>query len=882
MSKLFTPEELTLSNGIPVLFQNFDGPVASIYWWINTGSADEKPKEAGFAHFLEHMHFKDTDAKASGKASTGALARAIESFGGDVNAYTSFDQTVYHVTVASHHWEKILDVFGEMARPQRFLKEDFVREREVILEELKRGEDSPNRMLFQDLFSNVYSKHPYGRPVIGFARTLKAATVSDLEAFYRRQYVTGNMGLVLVGPFDETRKKKILSLLEKRFGSKVLKKKPAYSLPRATEKPENSKLKFSTRKFDVKTPSACIAFRIPDLKHEDLPAIDLLASVLAMGEMSRLYQRLFYKDSLVTDVNGGTYVPKDPGMLYFALDCENLEKLEPAFQGLCDEIRRIQEHGPTDEEIARVAVNQESERFYAAQTADGVAGRLGFLKFQVNDREFDRRYLDAIRSATPDQLRVIAEKYLTIDRMTGAFMVPKTTEGFSTARFEEIAQETLTATKKSATATTRASKKSSSFDLIPEKIRLSSGATILYRDRPNSHLMSIYSAVLGGTRRETVEPVRSAAQDLGASPLLAATWNKGTQTKTAKQITSIIEGSAASMDGFAGRNTVGLTLVGLARDWSKLSSLYQEVLLEPSFREEELAHIKRLASDTIRGIEDHSSALCSKLFMETLFENHPYGKFTQGTLESVEGMDTATLKEFHRRWVQPENLVVSMVGNINRKDFEEFLKRFDDSLNAFSSGKSRAIPEVPGEKPLLAPRWVERKLGREQVHLLTGGLGLKLGDEDRLALRVLSNILGGQSGRLFIELREKKSLAYSVAPVSMEGMENGYVGTYIACSPGKREEAVAGMRKVIEDLVKKGPTEKEMRRAKEFYLGRRAMDLQGDSSLASYFTLEEVYRLPFKTEAEVAKSIEKVSPRDVCNLARRLLLDAPLVTSTVG
>ncbi|RYZ66940.1 MAG: insulinase family protein, partial [Proteobacteria bacterium] len=76
MSKLFTPEEIKLSNGMPVIFQNFDGPVASIYWWISTGSADEKPKEAGFAHFLEHMHFKDTDAKASGKASTGALARA--------------------------------------------------------------------------------------------------------------------------------------------------------------------------------------------------------------------------------------------------------------------------------------------------------------------------------------------------------------------------------------------------------------------------------------------------------------------------------------------------------------------------------------------------------------------------------------------------------------------------------------------------------------------------------------------------------------------------------------------------------------------------------------------------------------------------------------
>ena len=146
-------EEIKLSNQMPVLLQHFDGPAATLYWWINVGSKDENPKEAGFAHFLEHMLFKDAAAKETGRPSNGELARTIESLGGDINAYTSFDQTVYHVTCAAHHWFKVIDAFGEMAKPQKFLKRDFESEREVILEELRKMPSVPS-------VPSVFSENP--------------------------------------------------------------------------------------------------------------------------------------------------------------------------------------------------------------------------------------------------------------------------------------------------------------------------------------------------------------------------------------------------------------------------------------------------------------------------------------------------------------------------------------------------------------------------------------------------------------------------------------------------------------------------------------------------------------------------------------------------
>ena len=106
MSTRHPAEEHRLSNGIPVILQHLDGPVGTFHWWNLTGSTDERPKEEGFAHFLEHMLFKDAGAKETGIASSGQTARLIEALGGEINAYTTFDQTVYHVTCSEQYWRK--------------------------------------------------------------------------------------------------------------------------------------------------------------------------------------------------------------------------------------------------------------------------------------------------------------------------------------------------------------------------------------------------------------------------------------------------------------------------------------------------------------------------------------------------------------------------------------------------------------------------------------------------------------------------------------------------------------------------------------------------------------------------------------------------------
>jgi zinc protease len=753
----------------------------------------------------------------------------------------------------------------------------------VILEELRKNEDSPDRMMFQKMFSMTYKKHPYGRPVIGFRKILKAAKVGELEKFYRRRYCAGNMGIVLVGPIDDgtgKRKKALIQKLEKYFGAKVMKKSPELPVARPKEPPFARAAEFAVQAFDIKSPKVAFSFRVPDLMHEDLPALDLLSSILGMGELSRLYQRLFYQTSIATDASGGLYVPKDEGMLYFQAEVDAVDKINAASDELLKELRRLVDEGPTEEELKRVLVNAESDRLYATQSADGMASRVGFLRFVLGDLSHDQKYLEELHLVDSAKIREVARTYLDPKRMSCVVMVPKDQAKFATSEIEASTQKHLGDLGKQELG--GKTKKIQSSIIPIEFIDLPSGIRVAYHERPRSQVFSVHSASLGGLRLELADPVGSAQSDWGSSYMMSLTWHKGTKFKDAMTIARLTEGSAASIDGYGGRNTIGIQATGLARDWGKISDLYGEVLFDASFPESEVTHSRRVAEDSVRSIEDHSGQLCTKLFLETLFEHHPYGKLTTGSIESLEKIDSEKLLAFHQRWIQPKHLVLSVSGAVKRQALDIWLSEIDARAAAFKNHAKPSAHELKDEPELKAPRWIEKSLGREQTHILVGGLGTRITADDRHALRLLQTLLGGQSGRLFIELREKKSLAYTVAPVSMEGLERGYVGTYIACSPEKRQEAIDGIAKVLENLAKKGPTSSEMARAKEFYLGRRAMDMQGDSTLAAHYGIETVYGIQHLSEEQIVKKIRAISAKELQNVCRKYFVEPHKVTAIVG
>src|SRR3954471_8460980 len=187
-----------LPNGLSVVLQeNHAAKVVAFQSWGGVGSADEPPELAGIAHVFEHMLFKGTARRGVGE-----IAQEIEGAGGEINAWTSFDQTVYHLVLASRFFDTGLDILADALFNSSFDPAELERELKVVLEEVKQGEDNPSRVATQTLFATAYSKHPYRRPVIGYTRTVKSFTRDRLLDFFRRYYVASNVTLVVVGDFD--------------------------------------------------------------------------------------------------------------------------------------------------------------------------------------------------------------------------------------------------------------------------------------------------------------------------------------------------------------------------------------------------------------------------------------------------------------------------------------------------------------------------------------------------------------------------------------------------------------------------------------------------------------------------------------------------------
>src|SRR3990170_703173 len=204
--------KFTLGNGLTVVIrENHSSPVVAVQVWVKAGSTTEPEEHAGMSHILEHMAFKGTKRRGPGQ-----IAREVEGLGGEINAYTSFDQTVYHITISGRYLENALDILADTLGDSVFDADELAREKEVVLEELRMNEDNPGRVNSKALFREAFQVHPYGRPVIGYADTIRKATRKDLVSYFTRYYYPGNMVLVITGDVDPV---KARPMVERTFGS---------------------------------------------------------------------------------------------------------------------------------------------------------------------------------------------------------------------------------------------------------------------------------------------------------------------------------------------------------------------------------------------------------------------------------------------------------------------------------------------------------------------------------------------------------------------------------------------------------------------------------------------------------------------------------------
>ena len=407
--------EETLPNGLRViLLPDRKAPVVSFQVWVRVGSRDEIPGKTGLAHLLEHMMFKGTP-----RHGPKTFSREISRNGGDDNAFTTEDQTVYFENIASDRVDVAAELEADRMTHLTLDPQSFRSERDVVIEERRmRTEDDPTGELAEQLEAAVFDAHPYRNPVIGWMDDIRGLTHGDAKDFYTRYYRPSNSFIVAVGDFEPAA---MMATIRKRFG-------PLPRLPpsnhRTFREPAQKGPRRVTLRRPAELPAIMIAWRAPGLADPDFPALEVADAILSDGRSARLLQSLVFRQQVATsvaaDYDGITLDPRIFLVYAQAFPGRSPVKVEKA---LLAEVDRLRNQPVTEAEIAKAKTQIEANWYRAQDSAFYRGMQIGQYEMVGDWRRIDD-YLPAIRKVRPADVQRAARRIFTEDSRTTATLLP--------------------------------------------------------------------------------------------------------------------------------------------------------------------------------------------------------------------------------------------------------------------------------------------------------------------------------------------------------------------------------------------------------------------------------------------------------------------------
>ena len=370
-----------LVNGlVAIVKSDHSSAVASVQVWVRSGSIHEgRWSGAGLPHFLEHMLFKGTDRRAGRE-----ISALVQENGGYINAYTTFDRTVYYIDIPSEGVGVALDVLGDAVFHSTLPEVEVTKEKDVILREIDMYQDDPDHLLSQALFETAFREHPYRQPIIGHRDVFKQVSREDLVAYYRERYVPNNVVVVVVGDVDP---EKAFVEIERHFGGPSRSRLESVFLP--AEPPQLAPRRRELT-GEVEVTRVGLAFPVPGLSHPDTPALDLLAMILGHGDSSLLWQTVRERKQLVHSIGSSNWNPGSSGLFYISMICEP-DKREAAIASVQDVIERVAVRGVTKSLLTKAIRQAEVGEINVRKTMSGQASRLGVAEVVVGWRELRER-----------------------------------------------------------------------------------------------------------------------------------------------------------------------------------------------------------------------------------------------------------------------------------------------------------------------------------------------------------------------------------------------------------------------------------------------------------------------------------------------------------
>lgn len=388
-----------LDNGLTVSIKEAHAlPLVTIQFWTHVGAKNEPEKYRGIAHIFEHIWFKGTETQP-----VGSFHKKVESLGGELNAMTSYDWTMYYVTVPANKFDEIFPYMADLLKNPAFDANEIKKEKEVILEEQRFSSNEPERYLDDQFAKLLLPKHPYGDPIIGYKNTIVAPNRDEIAEFYRTWYVPDNMNIVIAG---DVQPELILEKIKKEFGELERQELPSLKLP---DEPLADSPRYGSELRDVGYSYAAIGYQAPAADDHERYAFEVMNAIFNKGESSRL-KKLEQDNTIVRGLSA--YVPLNDLGVFEAMAVIEPEKKAQAVARIILELNKFKTQKVSEEELERAKQLLRAEKVKSKEEIFQVGFDIGQAWIDGDINKVDT-YLANINAVTAEDIQRTANKYFT-------------------------------------------------------------------------------------------------------------------------------------------------------------------------------------------------------------------------------------------------------------------------------------------------------------------------------------------------------------------------------------------------------------------------------------------------------------------------------------
>ena len=871
-------QKKVLDNGLTVLTKEVHtAPVVSVQVWYKVGSRNESAGQNGISHQLEHLMFKGTSDRPI------QFGRLFSALGSQSNAFTSYDETAYFGTVERDKLNALLVLEADRMENSTIEDLQLTSEKRVVISELQGYENSPNYRLDRAVMRAAFPDRAYGLPVGGTKADVQNFSIQQVQDYYKKYYTPNNATLVVTGDFNTA---ETLQTIQQTFG-KLPQRQLAASLPQSVLPASVSQTPIrsvpSPREPIVlrepgSSPLLQIVYPLPDIKHPDVPAIDLMDMILTGGRSSRLYQNLV-ESGLASSVGAYPAEMLEPGWYDISATAAPGQELAKIQQGLQQSLTEIQEKPVSAEELQRAKTQLQAAFVLNNQDISSQASQLAYSQMIAGDYQYSDRYLQAIAQVTTADIQRVAKAYLDSAKQTIGIFEPtlidgkpgssgsssRITENFSPGAPVDPAEVARYLPPAIATDSTT--------QPLPEEITLSNGLKILLLKDSSAPTVNLSGHIDAGS-----------AYDSAAKPGVALLTSKnlmnGTQNQNALTLAKSMEDRGSSLGFNVNREGVNIGGSALAKDLPQLVSTLADVLQNSSFPVDQLELSRQRELTSLKSQLDNPQVLARRAFQQAIYPaNHPFHAFP--TEDSLKQVTQSDVMQFYKTHYRPDATLMALVGDF---DVAEVRSLFETALGNWKAIGDRPKLNISAiSLPPASTRLNSVMPGKAEAVTMLGYGGISRQDPRFYAALVMNQILGGDTlaSRLGTEVRDRQGLTYGIYSYFQSGIYPGPFLVFMQTSPEDANKAIDSTVALLRQF-QEGITPAELEAAKRSITSSYPVDLSNPSSLVSEIASNATYGLSRDEIQKFPQQIEAVTIAQVQQTIRELIHPDQLVIVTAG